>query len=131
MAYAVGTVLALLTALFGRLSRFDRDRAFYPTVLIVIASYYNGSLAVQLATVYSTSFMAVSSRIQGCRLGGQHSAGPTTSSSPSSSHGCCIGESFGPEWPLPPRSGKQEPHGSRCYFPGRMTPASPSWRMSC
>ena len=41
MAYAVGTVLALLTALFGRLSRFDRDRAFYPTVLVVIASYYN------------------------------------------------------------------------------------------
>lgn len=40
MAYAVGIVLALLTALFARLTRFDRDRAFYPTVLIVIASYY-------------------------------------------------------------------------------------------
>lgn len=40
MAFAVGTVLALLTALFARLTRLDRDRAFYPTVLIVIASYY-------------------------------------------------------------------------------------------
>jgi hypothetical protein len=40
MAYAVGIVLALLTALFARLTRFDRDRAVYPTLLIVIASYY-------------------------------------------------------------------------------------------
>jgi hypothetical protein len=40
MAYAVGIVLALLTALFARLTRFDRDRALYPTLLIVIASYY-------------------------------------------------------------------------------------------
>lgn len=40
MAYAVGIVLALLTGLFARLTRFDRDRALYPTLLIVIASYY-------------------------------------------------------------------------------------------
>lgn len=32
--------LALLTALLARSVGLDRDRAFYPTVLIVIASYY-------------------------------------------------------------------------------------------
>ena len=40
MAYAVGIVIALFTALFARQTRFDRDRAFYPTVLVVIALYY-------------------------------------------------------------------------------------------
>jgi hypothetical protein len=40
MAYTVGIVVALLTALFARVTRFDRDRAFYPTVLVVIALYY-------------------------------------------------------------------------------------------
>lgn len=40
MGYAVGLVLAVLVSAFGRLAGFDRDRAFYPTVLIVVASYY-------------------------------------------------------------------------------------------
>ena len=40
MAYVVGIVLSLGVALFARRVGFDRDRAFYPTVLIVIASYY-------------------------------------------------------------------------------------------
>ena len=40
MAYIVGIVLALLVSVMARLVGFDRDRAFYPTVLIVIASYY-------------------------------------------------------------------------------------------
>ena len=40
MAYSVGIVIALFTALFARLTRFDRDRAFYPTLLVVIALYY-------------------------------------------------------------------------------------------
>lgn len=40
MAFAVGIVIALLTGVFARLTRFDRDRAFYPTVLVVIALYY-------------------------------------------------------------------------------------------
>jgi hypothetical protein len=40
MPYVVGIVLSLGVALFARLVGFDRDRAFYPTVLIVIASYY-------------------------------------------------------------------------------------------
>jgi hypothetical protein len=33
-------VLSLSVALFASRVGFDRDRAFYPTVLIVIASYY-------------------------------------------------------------------------------------------
>jgi hypothetical protein len=40
MPYVVGIVLSLSVALFARRAGFDRDRAFYPTVLIVIASYY-------------------------------------------------------------------------------------------
>ena len=40
MPYVVGILLSLSVALFARRVGFDRDRAFYPTVLIVIASYY-------------------------------------------------------------------------------------------
>jgi hypothetical protein len=40
MPYVVGIVLSLGVALFARSVGLDRDRAFYPTVLIVIASYY-------------------------------------------------------------------------------------------
>jgi len=40
MPYIVGIVLSIGVAVFARSVGFDRDRAFYPTVLIVIASYY-------------------------------------------------------------------------------------------
>ena len=40
MPYVVGIVLSLSVAVFARRVGFDRDRAFYPTVLIVIASFY-------------------------------------------------------------------------------------------
>ncbi len=40
MSYLVGVTLALLVAGFARWSGFGRDRSFYPTVLIVVASYY-------------------------------------------------------------------------------------------
>lgn len=40
LPYVVGIVLSLAVALFARWVGFDRDRAFYPAVLIVIASYY-------------------------------------------------------------------------------------------
>ena len=40
MPYAIGVVLALSTVAFARLVGFDRDRAFYPIVLVIIASYY-------------------------------------------------------------------------------------------
>lgn len=40
MEYVVGFVLALAVSLSATLVGLDRDRAFYPTVLAVIASYY-------------------------------------------------------------------------------------------
>ena len=40
MPYVMGIVLSVGVAWFARRVGFDRDRAFYPTVLIVIASFY-------------------------------------------------------------------------------------------
>jgi len=40
MPYVIGIVLSVSVASFARFVGFDRDRAFYPTVLMVIASYY-------------------------------------------------------------------------------------------
>jgi len=40
MEYAIGIALALVTVGMGRAAGFDRERSFYPLVLIVIASYY-------------------------------------------------------------------------------------------
>ena len=40
MAYVIGIVLALAVSTYATAMRLDRDRAFYPTVLIVIAAYY-------------------------------------------------------------------------------------------
>jgi hypothetical protein len=40
VGYVIGVALALLVSVFARLAGFDRDRAFYPVVLAVIASYY-------------------------------------------------------------------------------------------
>lgn len=37
---AIGIVLSVGVALFARATGLDRDRAFYPTVTIVVASYY-------------------------------------------------------------------------------------------
>ncbi|MGB8476799.1 MAG: hypothetical protein WCE61_22185 [Candidatus Acidiferrum sp.] len=40
MEYLIGLILSLAVAGFATSIGFDRERAFYPTVLIVIASYY-------------------------------------------------------------------------------------------
>lgn len=40
MALLVGALLAAAVGIFARATGFDRDRAFYPTVTIVVASYY-------------------------------------------------------------------------------------------
>ena len=40
MPYVIGIVASVGVAVFARLVGFDRDRAFYPTVMIVIAAYY-------------------------------------------------------------------------------------------
>ena len=66
MAFAVGTVVALLTALFARMTRLDHDRAFYPTVLIVIALYYilfaamgNSAHALRLESIQLAVFATI------------------------------------------------------------------------
>jgi hypothetical protein len=40
MAYLIGVVLAGAVCVFATLVGFDRDRVFYPTVTVVIATYY-------------------------------------------------------------------------------------------
>ena len=40
MAYAVGIALAFIVVCFGRVTGLARDQAFYPTLVIIVASYY-------------------------------------------------------------------------------------------
>jgi hypothetical protein len=40
MEYLIGLILALAVAGLAAITGFDRERAFYPILLIVIASYY-------------------------------------------------------------------------------------------
>jgi hypothetical protein len=63
--YVIGIVLSVSVALFARYVGFDRDRAFYPTVMIVIAAYYvlfavmSGSVqTVVIESVVMTVFAA-------------------------------------------------------------------------
>ena len=65
LPFVAGIVLSLGVALFARYVGFDRDRAFYPTVMIVIALYYvlfavmSGSLqTVIIESVVMTLFAA-------------------------------------------------------------------------
>ena len=60
MEYAIGSVLAILVAALGYAVGFDRDRAFYPTALMVIGSYYVlfASMAGSLNTVAVESVVA-------------------------------------------------------------------------
>jgi hypothetical protein len=65
MPFAVGIVLSVVVALFARGVGLDRDRAFYPTVLIVVASYYvlfavmSGSIhALLIELIVMAAFLA-------------------------------------------------------------------------
>ena len=81
MGYGIGSVLALIVSVFARLVGLDRDRAFYPTVLIVIALIYvlfavmGGSMhALMMESIPTTAFIICSCyRVQGqsmdCRSG--------------------------------------------------------------
>jgi len=40
MEFAIGAILGLAIAAGATVTGFDKDRSFYPTVLIVIATYY-------------------------------------------------------------------------------------------
>ena len=66
MALLVGALLAIATGLLGRVSGLDRDRAFYSTVTIVVASYYSlfavlgaSTRAIIVESVVAVVFAAV------------------------------------------------------------------------
>jgi hypothetical protein len=40
VSYLIGVLLAIVVVLLGAAGGFDRDRSFYPTLLMAIASYY-------------------------------------------------------------------------------------------
>jgi len=67
MAYLVGALLALAVSGTATLIHLDRDRAFYPTVMVVIASYYalfavmgGSDHALGVETTVITVFLAAS-----------------------------------------------------------------------
>src|SRR5215471_7620677 len=65
MEYLIGVGLALLVCAFAMLTGFDRDRAFYPTLATVIATYY-----ILFAVIgSSTRALVVESLIAGAFLG--------------------------------------------------------------
>ncbi len=66
MALLVGALLAFAVGLFATAIGLDRDRAFYPTVTIVIASYYAlfavmgaSTHALVIESVVGTVFLSV------------------------------------------------------------------------
>src|SRR5688500_3466498 len=66
MPYITGIVLAFLTGLLGRLAGFDRDRAFYPILVIVVAHYYvlfavmgGSARAVVVESIVMTIFASI------------------------------------------------------------------------
>lgn len=67
MAFLVGAVLALSVGLSATFLGLDRDRAFYPTVMIVIASYYalfavmgGSARALAIESIVIVAFVAAS-----------------------------------------------------------------------
>ncbi len=65
MSALVGVMVALLVVAFARFSGFDRDRSFYPTLVVVIALYYvlfaamgGSSRALILESIIMTVFAA-------------------------------------------------------------------------
>jgi hypothetical protein len=65
VAYLVGAILALVVGSLSTVVGLDRDRAFYPTVLIVIASYYalfavvgESTEALVVEAIVATAFLA-------------------------------------------------------------------------
>ena len=66
MAWLIGTSLALAVGLFATGLGLDRDRAFYPVVTIVVASYYalfavmgDSTHALVLESLAGAVFLAV------------------------------------------------------------------------
>lgn len=66
MPYLIGIILGAGTCIFASLTAFDRERVFYPTLLIVIATYYIGfavmgrsQLALTNESLAASLFVAV------------------------------------------------------------------------
>jgi len=68
MEYLIGIVLAFGVVVFAALVGLDRERAFYPTVLMIISSYYilfavmgasSKTLAIEIAIASLFSLVAV------------------------------------------------------------------------
>ena len=66
LGYLVGALLALAVGRLGTVVGLDRDRAFYPTILVVIASYYvlfavmgGSTRALVVEVVVATAFLVV------------------------------------------------------------------------
>ncbi|MFT3743619.1 MAG: hypothetical protein QM785_04915 [Pyrinomonadaceae bacterium] len=79
MEYLVGIVSAVVLAVFARFSGFEKDRSFYPTVLIVIGFLYvlfgsiDGRMSVVLTEIVFAlvfSSIAVFGYSKSCRLVG-------------------------------------------------------------
>ena len=75
MEYLIGTGLALIVGVFATVFGYDRDRSFYPTVLIVVASYYElfaimggrqGALASETAAFLLFVILSVVGFAQAC-----------------------------------------------------------------
>ena len=66
MEYLVGVVLAVVVCCFALLTGFDRDRVFYPTLVIVVATYYilfavmgNSTPALTIESLVACTFLMV------------------------------------------------------------------------
>src|SRR5450432_1602635 len=66
MEYPIGVVLAALVCALAMLTGFDRGRVFYPTLLMVIATYYilfavmgNSAQALTIESLVASSFLVV------------------------------------------------------------------------
>jgi hypothetical protein len=73
MALLIGALLAFAVGVFATSTGLDRDRAFYPTVTIVIASYYvlfavmgGSNEALVIESIVGTLFLIVA--VAGFRL---------------------------------------------------------------
>jgi hypothetical protein len=67
MGFVVGAILAVVVGISATLIGLDRDRALYPTVLIVIASYYalfavmgGSTQTLVMESVVATAFVGAS-----------------------------------------------------------------------
>lgn len=66
MEYLIGTGLAVAVCVFAVLSGFDRDRVFYPTMVIVVATFYilfavmaSSTSALALESLAAAAFVGV------------------------------------------------------------------------